>query len=178
MKKIILLFTATLLSHFIFYTKISAQETNNVEPTTRSSVYVEVGGPGLLTSFNYDFRLQNANDGLGIRLGVGGFLIDGDGLLSVPAQLNYLSGKRGKYFEIGAGITYCSSSGSIFMTDRGNNTNVIGTLTLGYRYQPNKGGVNFRAGISPIFGNNDDGGYFIPYLPYLSLGYTFPNRNR
>lgn len=178
MKKTILLFVTTLVAYFVFSANLFAQETNDASRVARSSTYIEVGGPGLITSFNYDLRIRNVNDGLGVRLGVGGFMIDGDGLFAVPAQLNYLSGKRGKYFEVGAGITYCSSSGTIFMTDTETDSNVIGTLTFGYRYQPNKGGVNFRVGLSPIFGNNDDGGYFIPYLPYLSLGYTFPNRNR
>ncbi|MBL7787007.1 MAG: hypothetical protein JNM36_13950 [Chitinophagales bacterium] len=177
MKKTILLFVATFVAYFTFSANLFAQETNDAARIARSTIYIEAGGPGLITSFNYDFRFKKANDGLGMRLGIGGFMLDGDGVLTVPVQLNYLSGKHNNYFEIGAGISYCSSSGTLFMTDSGSNNSVIGSLTFGYRYQPKKGGVNFRAGLSPIFGNNDDGGFFIPYLPYLSLGYTFPGKN-
>ena len=36
------------------------------------AVYVEGLGSGLLLSVNYNFRLRNTQDGLGMRIGVGG----------------------------------------------------------------------------------------------------------
>ena len=36
------------------------------------AAYVELGGPGL-ASINYDMRFMSKNDGLGFRVGIGGF---------------------------------------------------------------------------------------------------------
>ena len=40
--------------------------------TAAKSVYAELGGAGL-ASINYDMRLQKKEDGIGFRVGVGGF---------------------------------------------------------------------------------------------------------
>ena len=45
----------------------------------------------------------------------------------------------------------------------------IGTLILGYRYQPPDGGFFLRAGLSPLISS---AGGFLPW-PYLGLGATF-----
>lgn len=133
------------------------------------SVYFELGGPGI-ASFNFDTRFGNKEDGLGGRIGVGGFslTIDGEknGVVFIPIGLNYLLGKDTKnYFEIGAGITpvFASSDGD------GNFSSTFGHLNFGYRLQPQNGGFTFRAFITPVFG----GFGFIPYYGGVSFGYKF-----
>jgi hypothetical protein len=141
------------------------------------SVFVELGGPGL-ASVNYDMRLQKKEDGLGFRVGIGGFSVKDEflgetsktGLLTVPVALNYLIGKDKKnYFEIGAGFTYVN------LTEKSDNfeddqfSTSFGHLHFGYRLQPEKGGFTFRAGITPVFNSNG----FIPYYASLSFGYKF-----
>ena len=137
------------------------------------SVYAEIGGPGL-ASANFDMRFSQKNDGLGGRLGVGGFSVsDGFGghtsVFTIPVGLNYLLGKDGKnYFEIGAGFTYIggNSKGDY---DSESFSSSFGNLTLGYRLAPAAGGFMFKAQITPVFGR----GFFIPYWAGLGFGYKF-----
>jgi hypothetical protein len=132
------------------------------------SMYFELGGPGL-ASINFDSRFSSKEDGIGGRIGVGGFSIDGTSVVFVPISLNYLLGKDGKnYFEIGGGIT------PVFVSDDDvdeddNFTSTFGHLNFGYRLQPAKGGFTFRAFITPLFGSWG----FFPYWGGVSFGYKF-----
>lgn len=167
MKKI----TLCLVAFFCFAFSSNAQE-------AAKAVYAEIGGPGL-ASINYDMRLQKKNDGLGFRVGVGGFSLsynDGYGdyrssIFLLPVGLNYLLGKDDKhFFELGAGFTYLK----INSKDVSNNTSdpfssSFGHLNLGYRLQPKDGGFVFRAGIVPVFGK----GFFYPWFAGVSFGYKF-----
>lgn len=132
------------------------------------SLNFELGGPGL-ASFNFDTRFSAREDGIGGRIGIGGFSVDGEGVVFIPIGLNYLLGKDGKnYFEIGAGVTPLIVSGDF--TDNGNSfTTTFGHLLFGYRMQPRQGGFQFRAFICPVFGN----GFFVPYYGGVSFGYKF-----
>lgn len=135
------------------------------------SVYVELGGPGL-ASFNFDTRFSNAEDGLGGRIGVGGFKVDDVGAVFFPLAVNYLLSKDQRhYFEIGAGGTLVSTTldDEADEEDEGPFSTSFGHLHFGYRLQPLDGGFTFRAGVTPIFGN----GNFIPYYFSLSFGYKF-----
>ena len=143
------------------------------------AAFVELGGPGL-ASINYDMRLMPKNDGLGFRVGIGGFSI-GDKTsrstaIFVPLGLNYLLGKDDKhFFELGAGATIVSTSDKNTSSDPYNQSSndkfstTFGHIYLGYRIQPKEGGFVFRAGITPVFGKN----FFFPYLPAVSFGYAF-----
>jgi len=135
------------------------------------AVYAELGGPGI-ASFNFDTRFSNEVDGFGGKIGVGGFkIIDDVGAVLFPIALNYLFGKDDRrFFEIGAGATLVSI-GDKKDKDEDDDpfNNTFGHLHFGYRLQPADGGFNFRAGITPVFGD----GYFIPYYFSLSFGYTF-----
>ena len=149
--------------------------------TAAKSVYAELGGAGL-ASVNFDMRLQQKEDGLGFRVGIGGFSVrldngfgqtDRSGILTIPLELNYLLGKdHHHYFEMGAGATIVSLSNT--NNSNGINTNdqfssTFGHLYFGYRLQPADGGFLFRAGITPVFGK----GYFVPYYAGISFGYKF-----
>ncbi len=133
--------------------------------TAAKSVYAEIGGPGF-ASLNFDTRFSAGESGLGGRIGIGGFSIDGSGVVTIPIGLNYLVGKDHKnYFELGAGVTPLFGSGDL----SGNFSSTFGHLWIGYRLQPQEGGFTFRAGICPVFGN----GFFVPYYGGLSFGYKF-----
>ena len=140
--------------------------------------YAELGGAGV-ASLNYDMRLMKKNDGLGFRVGVGGFAIN-DGFSKttaffVPLGLNYLIGKDDKhYFELGAGATIVSlkdkTTDSYYQSSNDGKFNeTFGHLYFGYRIQPKDGGFLFRAGLTPVFGK----GFFIPYWAGISFGYAF-----
>lgn len=139
------------------------------------SFYVEVGGPGFISA-NYDFRFHETRNGIGARAGVGYFSVDGESFLTVPLQLNYLMGEAGHYFEMGIGASYVRNSydfyswtGNAEHNERKTDSKALGSLVFGYRKQPVDGGFTFRAGLSPILFDGD----FIPYLPYVSFGYSF-----
>lgn len=142
------------------------------------SAYFELGGPGI-ASLNYDMRFQKREDGLGFRVGAGGFAVsssyngdvDRSSLITVPLALNYLFGKdRRHYFELGAGATIISARNrGAYEDDNDVFNGSFGHLSFGYRMQPENGGFTFRAAITPVFGN----GYFIPYYAGLSFGYKF-----
>src|SRR3569833_1014150 len=98
------------------------------------SVYAVLGGPGI-ASFNYDTRFQKTEDGFGGRIGIGGFSIDGSGVVVIPVGLNYLISKDQKnYFELGAGVSILSASGD-FTEDGETFHSSFGHLWMGYRYQ-------------------------------------------
>lgn len=134
------------------------------------NIFVELGGPGLLLSANYDTRFVNRHDGVGGRIGAGYVSISDNSLLTIPVQINYLLGKNNRYFELGIGATYINSKGDerdFLSLDNAKST--IGTMTFGYRYQPEDGGFNFRASLNPIFNSST----FFPLFGGVSVGYTF-----
>ena len=133
--------------------------------TSAKSVYGEVGGPGIISA-NYDIRFTKTENGLGGRIGIGGFADADFTSLSVPFGLNYLVGKNGKnYFEFGFGGAYLNRVRDFFGNN--NSSNFLGHFTMGYRLQPKNGGFLFRAALTPVFGNS----FFIPYYGSLSFGY-------
>jgi hypothetical protein len=141
------------------------------------SFYLEILGAGGSYSANYDTRFGNQQNGWGARFGMGYHALDRNSFFSAPVMVNYLAGKNGKYFEIGMGATYLSikdrdnpnrgRNNDFFIFDYGDR--VMGTMNIGFRRQPMRNGVIFRAGIAPVFGQ----GNFLPYWPYVSLGYKF-----
>lgn len=132
------------------------------------AIYAEIGGPGL-ASLNYDMRFKKEEGGLGFRVGVGGYNIDGESLFTLPVGINYLLGKDQKnYFEVGVGFTYLNYKDNFF-TNGDNFTSSFGNLTLGYRLAPAKGGFFFKAQITPVFGK----GFFTPLYGGVGFGYKF-----
>jgi len=67
-------------------------------------VYAELGGPSV-AGINFDSRFSKKENGIGGRIGFGGFSIDGSGVLFIPVGINYLIGKpeSKNYLELGAG---------------------------------------------------------------------------
>lgn len=134
---------------------------------SQAAVFFELGGPGL-ASFNFDTRFTGRNDGIGGRIGVGGFSINDEGAVFVPVGLNYLIGKETKhFFEVGAGFTYVNYSSDV--NDDGIFESSFGHLSFGYRMQPRTNGFSFRAAIVPIFNKHG----FLPYYAGVSFGYKF-----
>lgn len=134
---------------------------------SQAVVFFELGGPGL-ASFNFDTRFTGRNDGIGGRIGIGGFSINDEGGVFVPVGLNYLIGKETKhFFEVGAGFTYVDYTSDV--SNDGIFTSSFGHVSFGYRIQPPAGGFSFRAAIVPVFNKNG----FLPYYAGVSFGYKF-----
>ena len=144
------------------------------------SVYFELGGHEL-ASFNFDTRFAKKEDGIGGRIGIGGFALASDngnggtdrvGVVFIPVGINYLLGKDGRnYFELGAGVTPVIASSSF---NSENFSTTFGHILFGYRMQPGNGGFTFRAFINPVFGEFG----FIPYYAGISFGYKFGGKNK
>ena len=155
------------------------------------SIYVEAGGIGLPYSFSFDTRFhKGTNTGVGGRIGVGGFAIEDEKMLTVPLQLNWLLGKDKNFFEIGIGATFlhyegyeyqdytcningCFPSGKKYAGDFilpiSSVNSFMGTLDFGYRRQPVGSGFTWKAAITPVFNNNG----FWPLFAGIGVGYKF-----
>jgi hypothetical protein len=144
---------------------------------SKNCIYLELLGTGLLYSVNYEHRFAEHWSG---RVGFTRFSIptifEPELDLSVtgfPVLMNYLAGSNGHYFEMGAGamVFKLNITGRelwLGMDVNGHATEVIGAMSIGYRYQPAKGGFLFRIGVTPLIhpgGMKISGG--------LSLGAAF-----
>jgi hypothetical protein len=179
MNKAFILKAVFLLSLLLskFYSKAQNLEANPikrdssvVQLTKPRALYLELGGPGLALTVNYDTRFGLRSDKWGFKIGAGYYNTGANSILSVPFQVNYLYGKHNSFLEMGLGTTFLYTKGS----DRGdtfyfdNITGFILTGTLGYRYQQQNGGINFRLEFTPLW--YDEG---ITAGGGISIGYTF-----
>jgi hypothetical protein len=164
-RHLILSITLMFISFFTFNQNLIAQ-------TKPNSIYFEALGNGGLYSVNYD-RLFT--DNFGIRAGimylskVDIIFAAAEDLLIFPATLNFFVGEKHK-LELGAGLVFASVSNTSsfgFKSDSGG-SNIVGTATIGYRYQKPDGGFLFRIGFTPLFGS----GGFEPWGG-ISLGFSF-----
>ena len=126
---------------------------NSDESMSRNSIYLEAGGPGALYSINYDFRFESH---LGVRVGYSHwtFTFFGHGSFTgYPVMLNFLSGEESHHFEAGLGVVMTEvSMTDIFFTNlSAGRKDVFGTAMFGYRFQPQAGGIVFRAGLTPFY---------------------------
>src|SRR5690606_13955155 len=155
------------------------------------SVFVELGGPSLVYSFNYDFRFAQGDlEAWGMRIGAGGFKINDESLFTLPVQVTRILGKDKNYFEVGAGFTFINYSSTFtgytdpynpntattvtskdydFILEIGKTPSVVGTLNIGYRRIPEDGGFTYRVNVTPLF--NAKG--FWPLFGGVGLGYAF-----
>jgi hypothetical protein len=97
-----------LLSFFLFQQgEIKGQESEI--STNRNLIYLELGGPGIMYSVNYDYKLK---DNFSLRAGISSwafnsliFLIDGRiSFTGIPLMVNYLNGKHDNQLEFGLGL--------------------------------------------------------------------------
>jgi hypothetical protein len=153
----------------VFITKTDTVLITTPKHSSNKILFLELGGPGLAISINYDQRFSGGKAGWGYRVGTGYFGDGGNTVFTIPLQINYLVGSNGKYFEFGGGTTFLNttgdSKGKTFIFDRV--TGFIGTATVGVRFEPEKS-LNFRFAFVPIFSNDQ-----IIYAGGFSVGYTF-----
>lgn len=140
--------------------------------TAAKAVYFELGGAGL-ASINYDMRFTKKENGIGGRVGIGGFSLGSKSnrftAIFIPIGVNYIVGKDERnYFEFGGGITPVIVKNNN-PNSSSNFESTFGHLDIGYRMQPKNGGFFFKAAITPVF-NKD---FFWPYYGAVSFGYRF-----
>lgn len=137
-----------------------AQGVDEVSPLPKNSLYLEVGGSGLIYSINYDRVLQ---DRFSVRAGVAMYGQDG---YFIPVVGNYLLGKGNSRLELGLGVSIMSIEFGFFDSEE-QVSRIIGTASFAYRYQKAGGGIFGKAGFTPLFGEAG-------LLPWFgaSIGYT------
>ncbi len=128
----------------------------------KNAMYFELFGQGILYSTNYE-RAVTAD----IRLRIGfsawswGSEFAKSELTAFPVILNYLPGESDSRLEVGLGLIPALGEGW-------GGSNIVGTATIGYRYQPRDNEWLFRIGITPLFTFNRA----IPWIGF-STGGTF-----
>jgi hypothetical protein len=154
----------------------------------KNAIYVDLLGPGLFYSVNYDRMLI---DDLSARIGFsylsfGASAGDGTGAgtasaefsyWAVPITVSYLGiGSENNMLEVGGGpvIMNVAGSGVVETDDTASGAEASATLfamtaMVGYRHQPADGGFVFRVGASPVMAL---GAGLLPW-GYLSLGAAF-----
>lgn len=148
-------------------TQTYAQKNNDdiPQPPARN-IYGEIGGPGIL-SLNYDQRFKGQK-GLGFRVGAGGIGFLTSGVFAIPVGINYLSGSKRHYLELGAGASAITiTDGEDFFEN--SSSGFFGYVNFGYRYQPEKNGFTGRVFISPLI----TGAGVFPFYGGLSFGFRF-----
>ncbi len=153
--------------------KKDTSNTDSIGFQKQKIVFLEIGGPGLAISANYDMRVQigQSNKLFGFRVGAGYFQSGNNWVFTVPLQANYLYGKDGKYLEFGLGTTFLISRGDNYSSKNfifDDDTGFIATGTIGVRYAPNNSHINFRLAYVPII--DSDG---LVNIGGFSVGYTF-----
>lgn len=134
------------------------------------SLYLQLGGAGLAISANYDARFNAERNGWGYTVGVGGFSAEGNSVITVPFQVNYLIGEHSSMLQVGGGATFLHSTGNntgkTWSFDK--ITGFVATGSFGYRYQPEQKGISFKVEFVPIL-------YTEGIIPAggISIGYTF-----
>lgn len=163
----------------IFATKKPVVKYKRAEPVAsdkqgfRRAVFAEALGNGPVLSLNYDMRIHRfKNDGLGIRGGIGlGQYFDPSAsefnrYMSIPLTINYIVGKKRHGLETSIGVTP-----QIALVDLENSPQIkpLGFLNVGYRYQPLKDGLLFRATWTPHINPRSHKYVWIG----ASIGYSF-----
>lgn len=143
---------------------------NKVIVTDRppQAVYFQLGGSAPILSVNYDRRFGNRVNGAGFSAGLGFWGGTGVAVLSIPASLNYLFGRKSDFIELAGGATFVTGSVDLFDDSENSGSGMLYHFNAGYRHQPAAGGFLFRGGISPLFFG---GGYVTSY--YIGFGYNF-----
>ncbi|MBM3431765.1 MAG: hypothetical protein FJX92_02015 [Bacteroidetes bacterium] len=189
MKKYHLQQTAFIL--FLLLTTASYSQSNKIkypEASPRQNIFIELGGNGVAFNAMYESRFHKSSDGMGFKVGLGGFTGSYTKVFTLPVGINWLLTKDNKhFFEMGVGTTFlhyedtyfvpCGIPTSHYPVDVAGLTvdqknSVFGHLTLGYRRQPSAGGIMWGIAVTPHFNENG----FWPVWFGIKFGYSFARK--
>ncbi|MCD4696752.1 MAG: hypothetical protein K8S16_10985 [Bacteroidales bacterium] len=149
-----------LFSLFITNVSISVSQNSDTDKSFNTAVYNEVLGNAGYGSTNIELLLSGTNIQCALRAGIGvGFY----NTISIPAEISFLIGRKGQFFETGTGITY----------NFGDDPMLI--LRVGYRFNIfNDENIYCRVGFTPYMELWNDENPF-EFKPYggLGIGYIF-----
>jgi hypothetical protein len=123
-------------------------------PTSPNSVYLEFLGNGLFYSINYDHLFTESFGG---RVGASYIATWWSSAGTFPLMAYYLNGSGNHKLELGLGacvILQTENQGVSFWDEDEEieGSGVLGTATVGYRYQRAERGIVFRVGLTPFLG--------------------------
>lgn len=131
---------------------------NTVNSARKNSIYVELGGNGVLGSINYD-RLFYENNKIHLtgRIGLSIYpsAIFQESPLLMPVEADILIGSEKKFFETGLGFTRDFHSYKLYIYDSNGSYEVHNYynnylfVRLGYRSR-SEGGFLFRVAATPV----------------------------
>jgi hypothetical protein len=188
------LFSFSVVLLIIFSIPAHSQERKDTH--SNKNLYIELGGSGIaVLTANYDFRfLKGRNDGLGMRVGIGGESsksepLFGEGeiknkLFTVPLEVNYILGKKRFSLEIGHSLTYISqtknSSIQLFNPDFANTNEsgkfIVSYVPLGFRLKPKKNGFMLKFNLGPLINYSAPNVFSYEKIQFwagLAAGYSF-----
>jgi len=131
------------------------------------AVYVEVFGKGLVNSINYEYSLNNTVQGFNVQFGIG---FAPTSLITIPASINYVFGRKKHHFELGGGVTYIN--GFLWVDDDGFGPDFGIHSNILYRFEKPKGKFFFKIGATPFISRNLNVG---PWFG-AGLGYKFKSK--
>jgi hypothetical protein len=171
-----------------------AQE--SVDIHRNKSLFIEAGGSGVaMLTANFDFRFNKGrNDGLGMRVGIGGessktepLLGEGETstkLFTIPLEVNYILGEKRFSFEIGYSLTYVSESKNSrfrlfnpgYTSENESGNFIVSYIPVGCRLKPKKDGFMLKFNVGPLW-NYSAANIFsddkIQFWAGFALGYSF-----
>jgi hypothetical protein len=167
-------------------TSVGTERPANV--TASNAIYLEMLGPGLLYSINYERRLTNS---VALRVGFSSWSLSIFSTTSatiIPMTLSWFpfsdrESDPSSKLEIGAGMCYFNAvltHDSFFFfgpATTKTSSGVFFTGIFGYRYQASDGGFMFRAAFTPIYtqGETNNSIFDAGFTPYgsVAFGYGF-----
>jgi len=195
MKSLIHSLLSILIVLFLLVTlRAAAQEVNERLPN--KGLFIEFGGSGIaMLTANFDFRFgKGRNDGLGMRVGIGGESsktepLFGSGeiitkLFTVPLEVNYIFGKKRFSFETGYSLTYVYESTNssfrfldpYYTNDMETGKSLVSYLPVGFRLKPKRDGFMLKFNVGPLWNysaaNVFDKEKFL-FWAGLAMGYSF-----
>jgi hypothetical protein len=137
----------------------------SAQGTDRSSIFLELGGNGLVYSINYEIRFLDQFSG---RAGFGFFNVSvyepdrgvdqAVGVALMPLMINTFIGRGTHQLEVGLGPLLSLAGTGVDRVERGSayvevdDLSIAGyTSALGYRYQRRGGGLLLRAMLTPFY---------------------------
>ncbi len=174
---------------------LPARSQEQSEGTRSKNVFVEFLGSGAtIITANFDMRFHKGrNDGLGMRLGLGGGSVNNDYLIgegsvktklfTVPLEVNYILGKRRFAWEVGCAITYVSISEDStldildYHSENFETGNVIVSyIPIGFRFKPDKNGFMLKLNVGPLWNFSAPNLFAEEEMVFwggLAIGYSF-----
>ncbi len=177
-------FSMTIAAFFIIIASANAQEPppSPIFEGFHKNVYANLGGPNVEIGANFDMRLTRGKmDGIGFRVGIGGIEGYGNshdiGVVTIPLEFNYISGRRRHGFVAGVGLlpTFVTVTDvDDWYERRYAYTEGFGLLgafiNMGYRFQPKKNGIFGQISWTPLILRTSG---FMPLWGSIGIGYGF-----